>query len=138
LPNLIYNYYNLDPKWFGKSQANRILFFETEIFEKYPVSPACIDFALNLAAGIPGIQIFSGSHSELMELTHGEDIHFKEHPLNKHYTGTAHERDWMCPEVTGYYSSFSAFWKKAEQFIKKRFERVDHLQTELSFNRTGL
>lgn len=134
LPTLIYNYYNLDPVWFKGSAANRILFFEKEIFERYPVSTACIDFVRRLSAEIPGIQIFSGSYAALMELIAGEQIHFKEHPLNKHYTGIAHERDWMCPEVTGYYPSFFAYWKKAERFIKKKFERAHSSQTELSFS----
>ncbi|MFZ9982259.1 MAG: FAD-binding domain-containing protein [Cyclobacteriaceae bacterium] len=134
LPILIYNYYNLDPEWMNDVQANRILFFEKEIFEKFPVSSFCIDFVLSLAANIPGIRIFSGSLKELLELTQGEEIHYKEHPLNKHYPGIMHDRDWICPEVTGYHPSFSAFWKKAERLIKRNFESVQSLQTEINFS----
>ena len=134
IPTLIYNYYNLDPEWMKATQANRILFFEKEIFEKYPVSAACIDFVLTLAENIPGIRIFSGSMKELLELTQGEELHYKEHPLNRHYPGVMHDREWICPGVTGYYPSFSAFWKKSEPLIRKKFEAAGTLQTELSFS----
>ena len=134
LPVLIYNYYNLDPEWMKDVQANRIFFFEKNVFEKYPVSQTCIDFALKLASNIPEIRIFSGTWEELFQKVQGLEIHFKEHPLNRHYSGTVHERDWICPELTGYYPSFSGYWKKAEPRIRRQFAEVNIKQTEINFS----
>ena len=134
IPVLIYNYYNLDPEWMREADANRILFFEKEVFDQYPVNSVCIEFAIKLSVNIPGIRIFSGTREELYALIQGEEIHFKEHPLNRHYTGTSHDRDWMCPEVTGYYPSFSGYWKKAEPRIKKLFEAAATHQAEINFS----
>jgi deoxyribodipyrimidine photo-lyase len=45
-------------------------------------------------------------------------IIFKEHPLNRHYTGIEEPRDWMF-DVHGYNKSFFAFWKQCEPFLSK-------------------
>ncbi|MEY3405296.1 MAG: hypothetical protein RL161_726 [Bacteroidota bacterium] len=133
LPVLLFNYYNIDPNWMPEREANRILFFETDVFERYPVSKACIEFSLQLSANIPGIRIFSGSWSELSLLIDGSEIHYKEHPLNEHYQGIRHERDWMCPEVSGYFPSFSGYWNKAERHFRKKFITTASPQSELEF-----
>ena len=52
LPTLIYNYYNLDPKWRQEKKYNRVLLLEPKIFENYPVSKKCIDFAIELSKNI--------------------------------------------------------------------------------------
>ena len=43
----------------------------------------------------------------------------KEHPAFTYYPGIMDQRDWMFPEVTGYYPSFFSFWKKAERSFRK-------------------
>lgn len=118
-PVFIYNYYNLDPDWQSETEANRILLLEPSVFEKYPVSQKSIDFALALSKNIKGIQLFVGSFEQLQKMTNGNEIIFKEHPLNNHYQGTQLERDWMF-KVKGYYPSFFKFWNKAKkEFLKK-------------------
>jgi deoxyribodipyrimidine photo-lyase len=42
-------------------------------------------------------------------------VYFKEHPLNTGYVGTGEPREWILPEITGYYPSFFAYWKKVEK-----------------------
>jgi deoxyribodipyrimidine photo-lyase len=116
-PTLIYNFYNLDPRWHAREDANRILLLEPSVFEKYPISPKTIEFILGLAENIPGIQIFTGEFWELEREYGLTSIHYKEHPLNKNYRGTEESRDWMFG-VKGYYRSFFAFWKKCEKEIK--------------------
>jgi deoxyribodipyrimidine photo-lyase len=119
-PIFIYNYYNLDPNWQSEKEANRILLLEPSIFEKYPVSQKSIDFVLSLSKNIKDIQLFVGSFEQLQKLTNGNEIFFKEHPLNNHYKGTQLERDWMF-NVKGYYSSFFKFWNKAKkEFFKNK------------------
>ncbi|QXD24587.1 deoxyribodipyrimidine photolyase [Opitutia bacterium ISCC 51] len=113
LPTLIYNYYNLDPRWHVEMKANRVLLLEPEVFSKYPVSEPCIRFVLELAKNIPGIQIFTGSFAALQSHLGGTEVRFKEHPLNQ-FQGTEEPREWMF-ETTGYFRSFFAFWKRCER-----------------------
>jgi deoxyribodipyrimidine photo-lyase len=118
-PIFIYNYYNLDPDWYSAIEANRVLLLEPSVFEKYPISQKCIDFMLALSQNIEGIQIFVGSFEELVQQANGNEIIYKEHPLNNHYVGSKIERDWMF-DVKGYYPSFFKFWNKAKkEFLKK-------------------
>jgi deoxyribodipyrimidine photo-lyase len=119
LPTLIYNFYNLDPFWRKDENANRVLLLEPTHFVKYPVSPKTIKFVLKLAENIERIQIYVGEFSELKSEYNLSEMIFKEHPTNKHYVGTQDERDWMLPEVRGYFPSFFGFWKKCEKFLKR-------------------
>ena len=115
LPTYVYNYYNLDPNWHKHEEGNRILFLESEIFNQYPVSDRCIDFVMTLSLNIPNIQVFTGSFQELHALCGKSPIHFKEHPLNKHYRGIQEPRDWIAPRVDGYFPSFFGYWKQVEK-----------------------
>ena len=118
-PIFIYNYYNLDPDWYSSIDANRVLLLEPSIFEKYPISQKSVDFMLDLSKNIEGIQIFVGSFEQLLEQSNDNEIIYKEHPLNNHYTGSKMERDWMF-DIKGYYPSFFKFWNKAKkEFLKK-------------------
>lgn len=135
LPIAIYNYYNLDPDWLTGIQANRILLLEPEIFARYPVSELCIEFAINLASNIQGIRIFKGSWTQLQEFIEDCEVHFKEHPLNQHYQGTVHQRDWMCEEVVGYFPSFFSYWKKVEPRLRKMFSTNRIQQPEFEFSK---
>ncbi|APQ18604.1 FAD-binding domain-containing protein [Maribacter hydrothermalis] len=116
LPTCIYNFYNLDPIWKNDISANRIFILEPSHFNQYPISKNTIDFILNLAKNITGIQIYVGEFNELLCDYKHLNIYFKEHPLNKHYNGIEEPRDWMF-NVHGYYPSFFAFWKKCKKQI---------------------
>ena len=115
LPTYIYNFYNLDPTWEKKSSGNRVLLLEPAHFEAYPVSSKTIDFIINVAEkNIPNIKIYVGAFNDLCKEHNLDQIYFKEHPLNKHYKGVEHPREWMF-EVKGYHSSFFSFWKKCKK-----------------------
>lgn len=117
LPLFIYNYYNLDPLWHKDEPGNRILLLDPSFFYAYPVSKKCLDFILGLSKNISGIQVFTGSFQELTELYSGENIYYKEHPLNTGYQGVEEPREWIAPGVSGYYPSFFAYWKKIEKIL---------------------
>jgi len=117
LPTLIYNSYNLDPKWNAGISANRILLLEPSHFKSYPISGKSIEFILALSENITTIQIFVGEFKDLINQYNLNQIYFKEHPLNRHYKGTEESRDWMF-DVRGYYPSFFAFWKKCKKQLK--------------------
>jgi deoxyribodipyrimidine photo-lyase len=111
---LLYNYYNLDPHWHRQEDANRILLLEPSVFTRYPVAPANIAFARQLAGNIPGIQLFVGEFTHLHRQLAGSEIFFKEHPLNRHYQGNEEPRQWMF-SCRGDFSSFFAFLKRGRR-----------------------
>ncbi|MFN5422991.1 MAG: FAD-binding domain-containing protein, partial [bacterium] len=118
LPVMIYSLYNLDPLWRKDEAANRILLLEPSHFKNFPVSQKTIDFLLALANNIPEIQLFIGELKELKQQYPTLNYISKEHPLFNHIEGTHDERDWMCPQVKGYFPSFFAFWKQYSKLMK--------------------
>lgn len=118
LPTLIYNYYNLDPDWRRDDKVNRVLLLEPEVYELYPVSDNCIEFAFAVSKNIQGIQYFKGSCTKLIEEYGIKKTIYKEHPLNGSYVGQEDPRDWMF-NVQGFYPSFFAFWKKCKKEIRQ-------------------
>ncbi len=121
LPTLIFNYYNLDANWRAGIQANKILLLDPEFFKEYPVSDKCMNFLLHWAKQIPNMQIFVGSFESLKDTYNNSNFIFKEHPLNKGYIGTEEPRDWICPNVTDYYTSFFKYWNKISGYIQKEY-----------------
>lgn len=117
LPTYIYNFYNLDAAWGTQRPANRILLLEPGFFQKYPVCGHSISFVLKLASNIRNIQVYVGEFTDLTAVLGPSAIHYKEHPTNRHYTGTQHPRDWIFEEVQGYFPSFFAYWKKCEKLL---------------------
>ena len=125
IPTLIYNSYNLDPIWRKLEKVNRVLLLEPSHFNQYPVSDKVIEFIIGLSKNIEGIQIFTGEIEEIKNIYKADNVWddqkiiSKEHPAFTYYPGMMVQRDWMFPEVTGYYPSFFSFWKKAERSFRK-------------------
>lgn len=121
-PTLVYTFYNLDPLWHSEGNYNRVLLLDPLLFDSYPVSPLTIDFTLQLAHEIPGMQIFVGSFAELKLLAEPSKMIYKEHPLQSNFNGVEEARDWMVPSVTGYYPSFFAYWKKVSKVLYSQYK----------------
>ena len=126
-PFCIYNSFNLDPLWHAEASVNRILLLEPNHLNQFPITEKVLQFVIDLAkANIPGIQIFIGNFEDLSQTIQTSlstsnakpIIYFKEHPTTKHYQGIQEERDWLFPQVNGYYPSFFGYWKKCERFLK--------------------
>ena len=136
-PFCIYNSFNLDPLWHADESMNRILLLEPNHFEQFPVTKKVLQFVIDLATtNIPGLKIFIGNFEDLnqtlqtnsitanasVEDTQSEKskpvIYSKEHPTTQHYQGIQETRDWLFPEVNGYFPSFFGYWKKCERYIK--------------------
>ncbi len=115
LPTLLYNFYNMDPKWRGDVSANRVLILEPSVFERYPISNNSLQFLMDLGNNIPDLQTFVGEFSELHAQLGSSAVYFKEHPLNK-YIGHEDPRDWMYP-VNRYYPSFFSYWKACQKSV---------------------
>lgn len=122
-PALIYNSYNLDPLWRKQEKVNRILLLEPSHFNKFPVSDQVIKFIMKLSKNIQGIQLYTGELKDIERIYAQEKqkpaFISKEHPAFTHYPGVKDERDWMFPEVSGYYKSFSQYFRKAATFLKQ-------------------
>lgn len=124
IPTLLYNSYNLDPKWRENENVNRVLILEPSHFNNYPVSENVLNFMLELAKNIKGIQVFCGETDEIASIYHQNEmdanklILSKEHPAFQHYPGIKDERSWMFPSVTGYYPSFFNYWKKCQRTLQ--------------------
>lgn len=117
IPTLIYNAYNLDPLWHQHIKANRILLLEPSHYHKYPVSEKVIEFILALSINIAGIQLYVGEFDELKKHTGESTIIFKKHPAYLYYEGSDESSDYLFPQVSGYFPSFFAYWKKCARFI---------------------
>lgn len=120
LPLFIYNSYNLDPNWRKGEKANRVLLLEPSHFKKFPVSEKVIQFVIDLAYNIEGIQFFVGEVKDIPHLHQLQAIYSKEHPAFRHYPGKKDQREWIFPEVKGYYKSFFQYWKACLPFLKKK------------------
>lgn len=120
----LYSYYNLDPAWHKGEDGLRILHLEPELFNRYPVSDACIRFMLDLGKNIPGLIVRSESFQSLQEKLSGSVIYYREHPTTTHYKGICDTREWMCDEVSGYFPSFFGYWKRVEKHMRVRFKGV--------------
>ena len=127
LPILLYNSYNLDPLWKKEINANRILVLEPSHFKQFPVSDKVIAFILSLAKNIEGLQVFTGEISDIPSINEVPVVWSKEHPAFTHYPGQKDAREWMFPEVTGFYNSFFSFWKKCERLLKTRYSQKTEL-----------
>ncbi|HNR16204.1 MAG TPA: FAD-binding domain-containing protein [Chitinophagaceae bacterium] len=127
LPILLYNSYNLDPLWKKDINVSRILLLEPSHFKQFPVSDKVIAFIISLAQNIEGIQVFTGEISDIPFINMVPAIVSKEHPAFTHYPGQKEARDWMFPEVTGFYNSFFGFWKKCERLLKNPQHRKPEL-----------
>ena len=132
-PFCIYNSFNLDPLWHADESMNRILLLEPNHFEHFPVTEKVLQFIVDLAiTNIPGLQIFIGNFKDLFQhietismsdknITSEKSnaiIYFKEHPTTLHYIGIQEVRDWLFPQVDGYFPSFFGYWKKCERYFK--------------------
>ena len=49
---LIYNYYNVDPKWKCDLDANRVFLIEPSILIDYPIGEKAMNFTIELAKNI--------------------------------------------------------------------------------------
>ncbi len=116
-PVYIYNFYNLDSRWESHVRANRILLLEPRFFELYPSGARTINFILSLAKNIPDIQIVVSNFEDLFTHEQYAQLHFKEHPTNRHYKGNEHARTWMFEQVNGFYPSFFSYWKNCQKHI---------------------
>jgi deoxyribodipyrimidine photo-lyase len=111
----VYNSFNLDPCWHKEENALRILLLEPTHFNKHPVGEQVMKFILNLAKEISNLHVFVGEFNALKSTLCEANFVYKKHPTTAHYQGTSEDPEYLFPTVSGYFPSFSAYWKKAER-----------------------
>lgn len=116
----LYTMYNLDPLWRNEESCERILILEPSLFKCYPVCKRTIDFIQSWASSIPNLQLAVCEFGELQSRNPTATFLYKQHPTNKHFYGVCDERDWIFPEVKGYFPSFFGYWKQCEKYIAKK------------------
>ncbi len=107
IPTFVYTHYTLDPTFHAGEEGNRILVLEPSHFAKHPMSPRTMQFIYDLAANIPGIQIFYGEYASL----HVKAI-FRDHPINTHFDGIREAHPSLVPGLVGEFNSFFSYWNK--------------------------
>jgi len=83
-----------------------------------PMSERTLEFIMELAGNIDIDYVVWGNWEEV-NFSNDVKVIVKEHPLFKFQNAMVDERDWMFPEITGYYSSFFKYWKLAEKQLRK-------------------
>jgi len=117
-PTLIYNFYNLDPKWRQHEDVNRVLLLEPSHFEEYPICDKSVQFMIEFAKqNIKNIQIYTGEFKTFCKQYSLTDIIYKEHPFNTHLEGLEDKREWLFTE-NGNYPSFFKFWNKHKHLLR--------------------
>jgi len=115
---LLYHPWHLNPQWRKDESGLRVLLLQPSVFEKLPVSKKVLDFIITLAQkNIEDIQIFVGEMDDLFAQTNCNEVITIEHPTVKHDQVVIDQREWLFPQVNGYYKSFFAFWKQCEKHL---------------------
>jgi len=115
---LVYNSFNLDPHWHADLEAERVFLLEPHHFETHPVHPVVLAFMNQLADTIPQLHRHAGSFESLAKRYPRARIIYRKHPTTTHYRGQGENPDYLFPDVSGFYPSFSAYWKKARPHLK--------------------
>ncbi|MFN9800425.1 MAG: deoxyribodipyrimidine photolyase, partial [Bacteroidota bacterium] len=64
------------------------------------------------------IQVVVAEWDEFIRDARPGKVLYREHPANRHFRGDEEPREWLFPEVSGYYPSFFAYWKRCERLLR--------------------
>lgn len=113
VPVCIYTPYNIDPLWRQEQHYNRILFFDTDLLQRFPMSSQSLQFIISQALNITSMQFFYGTVSELKDQISQFTFYQKEHPIFNIIGARTDSRDWLFPELTEVKGSFFKYWNAA-------------------------
>ncbi len=113
VPTYIYTHYTLDPSFHADEPGNRILVLEPSHFAKHPISPKVLQFTLDLAKNISGLQVYYGEYADL-----NVPGIFRDHPINAHFQGLREEHPTLVPGLVGEFASFFSYWNKLSKKLR--------------------
>lgn len=116
----LYTIYNLDPKWHARKKCDRVLILEPAHFEQYPIGEKVLDFILKLSENIKGLQLYCGSFADLSKANPNMTFTAKEHPILQFENAIVEPRDWIVPEVSGYFQSFAQYYQACLPYLIER------------------
>lgn len=116
---LLYHMWMLDPKWQANtSNVTRILILEPSQLKKHPMSQKRIDFILNLANNIRGLNLFVGELEDLEGLADCSKVLTQAHPSIQHWSLELLKKEqplsMFQPDFKNY-PSFFAYWKACQK-----------------------
>lgn len=114
---LLYTIYNLDPNWEIHKKVNRVLILEPSHFDKFPISEKVLRFILEASKNIKDLQIFCGEFDTLSSRFPFQNFTAKEHPILKFEGVQITQRDWIVPEVEGFFQSFSKYYSQCQKYL---------------------
>ena len=111
----LYSPNTLNPDWRTDEIGERVLLLEPAWFDKFPVSPAVLEFIITVArAQIPGIKVVVKNATELPISAHTK-VYSQSYPTHEAWPGLVDSAPRLFPSVTGYYASFFKFWEACER-----------------------
>jgi len=114
---LLYHPWMLDPEWMQNSDSKRILLIEPRVFDRFPVSTMRMQFILELAKNISGIEVLVMNFDDLKIKSPNTEFVTQMYPLVKDWQCDKLPKGKLFPDIIGYDSSFFKFWKKAEKTL---------------------
>lgn len=114
---LLYTHYNLDPVWHKAEDADRLLVLEPSHFRRFPVGEVVLKFILGLMRQVPGVQLYCGEVDDLIRANPDVTFIAKEHPLFAHWNVRFEDREWILPDIDGFYYSFSKYYHQCQKYI---------------------
>ncbi|AWA29426.1 deoxyribodipyrimidine photolyase [Flavobacterium magnum] len=114
---LLYDFYNLNPFWHEHEHYDRILILEPSHFRKFPVSEKVMAFVLALSRNIPNLKVYCGEFEDLRSAYPEVRFIAREHPIINYHGAQVESREWIVPEVTGFYPSYSKYYTACLKYL---------------------
>lgn len=118
----IYHPWNLNPMHTKNSKIDKIFLLDKSFFKEFPISSLRMNFYLELCLNIADIKVVLVDFDDLILKFPEVDFLTTYHPMVEHFSCMQYPVEKMFPALSGYYSSFFSFWKKAEKQLNKIYE----------------
>ena len=107
------NLWHLDPQWQAET-AQHIVFIDTELSERWPMSPRRWQF-IEYWAKQCNAQLHYGTVDQLKAACLDADVVRTEYPACEQWPGAVLERDWLYPMPDNTFNSFSQYFKQVKK-----------------------
>ena len=116
--------FHLDPNWHANEEAYQIVLIEPDCLEEFPISAKRIDFIQHWLGQIQAINastvvIVKANFKDFAQaLPAGVELCYQKHNACQHWhyeNAQIEPYPWLFSNLSGDYSSFFSFWKKAKK-----------------------
>ena len=123
----LFSIWTLDPNFAVDDESQKILLIEPGFLTKFKMSEKRINFILNLAKNIPGIEILVMDYDQfdLEFALKCTQVSAKFHPACSHWTNVDFtEADYIFPDINPPFRSYFDFWNKAKKYLEKEYAKT--------------